>query len=99
LTELGSWNEALLSAELNDLLADDFDLSLVGFSDGELDKLLAFDPEGGSEEEGGAGGLGAAGDHPRAAAQSGVADRRSVDPWRSPPALRRLHQRLTMSAA
>ncbi|CAM4340019.1 hypothetical protein PARU111607_14645 [Palleronia rufa] len=49
------WDEALLSAELNDLLADDFDLSLVGFSDGELDKLLAFVPEG-DGEEGGAGG-------------------------------------------
>ena len=49
------WDEALLSAELNDLLAEDFDLSLVGFSDGELDKLLAFVPEG-DAEEGGAGG-------------------------------------------
>jgi len=56
LTELGTWDEALLSAELNDLLAEDFDLSLVGFSDGELDKLLAFVPEGDAEEEGGAGG-------------------------------------------
>ncbi len=49
------WDEALLSAELQDLLADDYDLSLVGFSDGELDKLLAFVPEG-DGEEGGAGG-------------------------------------------
>ncbi|PKP67505.1 MAG: DNA methylase [Alphaproteobacteria bacterium HGW-Alphaproteobacteria-5] len=49
------WDEALLSAELNDLLADDYDLSLVGFSDGELDKLLAFLPEG-DGKEGGAGG-------------------------------------------
>ena len=55
LTELGTWDEALLSAELNELLAEDFDLSLVGFSDGELDKLLAFVPEG-NGEEGGAGG-------------------------------------------
>lgn len=55
LTELGTWDEALLSAELNDLLTEDFDLSLVGFSDGELDKLLAFVPEG-DGEEGGAGG-------------------------------------------
>ena len=39
------WDEALLSAELHDLLADDYDLSLVGFSDGELDKLLAFEPD------------------------------------------------------
>ena len=55
LTELGTWDEALLSAELNDLLAEDFDLSLVGFSDGELDKLLAYVAEG-DGEEGGAGG-------------------------------------------
>jgi DNA modification methylase len=46
LSELASWDEALLSAELQDLLADDFDLSLVGFSDGELDQLLAFDDAG-----------------------------------------------------
>jgi ParB-like chromosome segregation protein Spo0J len=55
LTELGTWDDALLSAELNDLLAEDYDLSLVGFSDGELDKLLAFVPEG-DGDEGGAGG-------------------------------------------
>ena len=54
LTELGTWDEALLSAELNDLLAEDFDLSLVGFSDGELDKLLAYVAED-DGEEGGAG--------------------------------------------
>ena len=50
-----AWDEALLSAELNDLLADDFDLSLVGFSDGELDKLLAFVAEE-DGEDGNAGG-------------------------------------------
>ena len=49
------WDELLLSAELQDLLADDFDLSLVGFSDGELDKLLAYVAED-DGEEGGAGG-------------------------------------------
>lgn len=49
------WDDARLSAELQDLLADDYDLSLVGFSDGELDKLLAFVPEG-DGQEGGAGG-------------------------------------------
>jgi DNA modification methylase len=49
------WDEALLSAELQDLLADDYDLSLVGFSDGELDKLLALDPDA-DGEDGGAGG-------------------------------------------
>ena len=51
LTELGTWDEAALSAELNELLADDYDLSLVGFSDGELDKLLAFDGGGGEEAD------------------------------------------------
>ena len=45
LTELGDWDDSLLSAELNELLAEEFDLSLVGFSDGELDKLLAYVPE------------------------------------------------------
>ncbi|WP_241963297.1 ParB/Srx family N-terminal domain-containing protein [Paracoccus suum] len=49
LTELGTWDEALLSAELNDLLAEEFDLSLVGFSDGELDKLLAYVADDGQE--------------------------------------------------
>ena len=42
LTELGAWDEALLAAELQELAADDFDLSLIGFSDAELDQLLAF---------------------------------------------------------
>ncbi len=41
LTELGTWDEALLSAELQDLLAEEFDLSLIGFSEAELDQLLA----------------------------------------------------------
>ncbi len=44
LTELGAWDDALLSGELQELVADDFDLSLIGFSDGELDRLLAFEP-------------------------------------------------------
>jgi len=45
LTELGTWDEALLSAELQDLLAEDYDLSLIGFDDGELDALLSTEPE------------------------------------------------------
>lgn len=52
LTELGTWDEARLSAELNELLADHFDLSLVGFSDGELDKLLVYVAEDDGEEGG-----------------------------------------------
>jgi DNA modification methylase len=52
LTELGTWDEALLSAELQDLLAEDYDLSLIGFDDGELQALLAGDgePEAGYSE-------------------------------------------------
>jgi DNA modification methylase len=46
------WDEALLAGELQQLAADDFDLSLVGFSDAELDQLLAFN----ADDEGGAGG-------------------------------------------
>jgi DNA modification methylase len=41
LTELGGWDEALLSAEMQELLAEDFDLSLTGFEDAELEQLLA----------------------------------------------------------
>ena len=38
---MSPWDEALLSAELNELLAEDFDLSLIGFDDAELEALLA----------------------------------------------------------
>jgi ParB-like chromosome segregation protein Spo0J len=51
LTELGAWDEALLAAELQALAAD-FDLSLTGFSDAELDQLLALDVGGGATTEG-----------------------------------------------
>jgi DNA modification methylase len=46
------WDEALLSAELNDLLAEDYDLSLIGFDDAELEALLAgeVDPETASRD-------------------------------------------------
>lgn len=49
LTELGNWDAALLSEELHALLAEDFDLSLIGFSEDEIQGLLAG--EGGSETE------------------------------------------------
>ena len=52
LTELGTWDEALLAGELRHLLAEDFDLGLTGFADGELDRLLALDPEAGDEDGG-----------------------------------------------
>jgi DNA modification methylase len=47
-----AWDEALLAAELQALAADDFDLSLTGFSDGELDQLLALDVGSGDTTEG-----------------------------------------------
>jgi len=53
LTEMGGWDEALLSAELQDLLAEEFDLSLVGIADGELDRLLA---ETGADDSAAGGG-------------------------------------------
>lgn len=40
LTELGGWDEALLLQELQALLAEDFDLGLIGIPDDELDALL-----------------------------------------------------------
>jgi len=46
------WDELLLSSELNELLAEDYDLSLIGFDDAELEALLAgeVDPETASSE-------------------------------------------------
>ncbi len=41
LTELGEWNEVVLSEELQLLASEDFDLPLIGFDDGELDALLS----------------------------------------------------------
>src|SRR6056297_295252 len=44
LTELGDWDEAMLRDEIAGLLAEDFDLDLLGFSDEDLEALLQ-DPE------------------------------------------------------
>ena len=44
LTELGDWDDALLRDEVAGLLADDFDLSLLGFAEDELEALLQ-DPD------------------------------------------------------
>ena len=41
LTELGGWDEALLLQELQALLAEDFDLGLIGIPEDELEALLA----------------------------------------------------------
>jgi hypothetical protein len=86
LTELGTWDEALLSAELNDLLAEDFDLSLVGSPTANWTSCWPSCRRGTGRRW--RRGLRAAGDHPRTAAQPGVADGRSVDPRRPPAALR-----------
>ena len=48
LTELGDWDEALLRDEVAGLLADDFDLSLLGFAEDELETLLK-DPDLGED--------------------------------------------------
>src|SRR6185436_13237019 len=39
------WDMELLALEVGDLNALGVDLGLTGFTDGELDKLLAFDPQ------------------------------------------------------
>ncbi len=44
LTELGEWDDALLREEIAGLLAEDFDLSLLGIADEDLDALLR-DPD------------------------------------------------------
>lgn len=44
LTELGDWDDAILREEIATLLAEDFDLDLLGFADEDLEALLA-DPE------------------------------------------------------
>ena len=44
LTELGDWDEDMLRDEVAGLLADDFDLSLLGFAEDELEALLQ-DPD------------------------------------------------------
>jgi hypothetical protein len=44
LTELGEWDEAMLRDEITGLLAEDFDLSLLGITDEDLDALLR-DPD------------------------------------------------------
>jgi len=44
LTEMGEWDEAVLRDEIAGLLAEDFDLSLLGMTDEDLDALLQ-DPD------------------------------------------------------
>lgn len=41
LTLLGKWDAELLEGEVEELNADEYDLSLLGFDDGELDRMFA----------------------------------------------------------
>jgi DNA modification methylase len=45
LAENAGWDEAALAAELRELEREGLDLGLVGFSDGELEALLAAEPQ------------------------------------------------------
>ena len=56
LTVLGGWDEALLLQELQALLAEDFDLGLIGIPDDELDALLADADGRGTTQDVHAGG-------------------------------------------
>ena len=82
LTELGAWDEALLAGELQELAAEDFDLSFVGFSDAELDQLLAFDAGDGRHAR-------RRGRGPRDAGRSGQPAGRPLAARAAPAALRR----------
>ena len=76
------WDEKVLAAELRDLESRWVDLALVGFSDDELEDLLAGDePQDGSGRRGGG---------PRGTRQSGYPAWRPVDDRPAPADLRRL---------
>jgi DNA modification methylase len=45
------WDEEMLSVELSDLQADDFDLSLLGFDEKDLEKLMAGPDDSGAEDD------------------------------------------------
>jgi len=49
LTELGEWDEAMLRDEIAGLLAEDFDLSLLGITEDDLDALLRDPDEPGGD--------------------------------------------------
>ncbi len=57
LTELGGWNDELLAAELAALEAEGFELAVTGFSDQDLDVLLADASEDGAPAEESDGGV------------------------------------------
>ena len=75
------WDEALLRLELADLSELGFDLGLIGFGEGELERLLAGEQGGPDRGRRGAGAARAGGHHAG----------RSVGAGRAPAALRRRH--------
>jgi len=88
LTEMGEWDEAMLRDEIAGLLAEDFDLSLLGISDDELDALLqdpnALGADGPVEGEDGCS---------RITSHASICRRRSLAAWCAPFDLRRQHLR------
>ncbi|PQO23373.1 DNA methylase [Rhodobacteraceae bacterium WD3A24] len=56
LSELAEWNEEALARELQELIAADYDVSLTGFSDDEMDAILR-DLEGAAGEDENTGGV------------------------------------------
>ena len=46
----GSWDESLLKAEVEALLAEDFDLQIIGIGEDEISDLLTNEPEQGGLE-------------------------------------------------
>ena len=74
------WDEALLRLELADLSELGFDLGLIGFGEGELERLLAGDGRTGLTEDD---------DAPALPEQAITRPRRPVDAGRAPAAVRR----------
>ncbi len=46
LVETGSWDDAMLALEMQDLNSDDFDLGMFGFTSADLSRMLSFDVHG-----------------------------------------------------
>lgn len=86
LTELGGWDEALLLEELRGLMAEDFDLGLIGIPEDELDALLHDADDRAPIDDDTADTI------PEAPARSDHPPRRHLGAGRSSPDLRRCHR-------
>ena len=94
LTELGEWDEATLRDEIAGLLAEDFDLTLLGITDDDLDALLQ-DPDALGED----GPVEGEDDVPEAPVTPVSVAGRSVAAGGAPADLRRQHVRRCDRAA